>query len=187
MGAVKSCLAVFGLSCFLMIGSCMFGLQTISSAMFHRDTSASGDSKEFEYWLGERTDTVRTAMYYFLDSSTYDNVGQPVRVDQMSDGSVRLLSGATAPYDLTIDVKLVALNAGQSTKAIVHYDGTRLANKLPGYLSENDFQRALKQELERGLHEIERKKGVSENFLISKVVEKANGTAYYASSRHRNW
>lgn len=91
MDWLKSFLAIIGLGTVLLVGSCVVLVGSNSS-----QNTTSRVKKPI-------TD-LKEVVYEYLDGATAGSFADRAKVDYMSDGTMQLHIGKTAPYDMTITV-----------------------------------------------------------------------------------
>jgi hypothetical protein len=173
MNVMKSCLAIFGLMILLLLGSCVlgtFGLVSLGRSVM---AEQSGESKGFTQTVSAKPDLLRSALYDFFESATYERLDHPVTVNNMSDGSVQMVMGSGKTPMLTIDVKIVP-SYGDYSSVTVSYDATALAATRAGGPSATAIQSELYKRLSTAFEEIEGKGATSRGLTISSVLTNAN-------------
>ena len=144
MDWLKSCLAVIGLASLLLVGSCVVGFGALGGILDPQSASVRVEKPAAE---------ARGAVQDYLEGATSGSFASRARVEPMSDGSVRLLIGKAAPYDMTMSVEFVP-DGATATKVTANYNADRLAWSQPEKVLSTNLHRCLRDDFERFLRTV---------------------------------
>ena len=128
------------------------------------------DPQIFEMTIRDRPDRAMRIMTSFLASTRWTAAGERVRLDRMSDGSIRL----TIPHDekrnlLEVSIKMEPVDGGASSLVTAKYDAAGLARMQGSDTKMEDMNLAVRQEIRRGLITIDEHRVVQRGFSLSSI------------------
>jgi hypothetical protein len=167
MSVFKSCLMMLGLVALFVVGSCTFGVFSLSSAV-----RSATNPRDVHVEIARPLAQTRKAFRGFLEGPSYERLSGKVEVLDYTDGSTHFTYGNPQRPDLSIIATFTAIDDNR-TSAVVKFDGDRMASKLPGAVSQMIVQTELKERIGDALESIAARGSADTNLSLTDVTKEA--------------